>query len=145
MKIFFNLPIVIAIALALSLTVFAHPGKTDSTGGHTDHSTGEYHYHHGYSAHSHEDFDGDEILDCPYDFDDRTDHSTGNSYKKSFSTWSQEKTETTKVTTPTPTPTKAPQKQFNPSNDPLFLLGLIIFSCLIVFLPAIINDFKTRR
>lgn len=33
----------------------AHSGGTDSNGGHTDHSTGEYHYHHGYSAHQHVD------------------------------------------------------------------------------------------
>ena len=56
-------------------TVFAHPGKTDSKGGHTNHSTGEYHYHHGYSAHDHYDMDGDGVVDCPYDFDDKTDHS----------------------------------------------------------------------
>jgi hypothetical protein len=40
---------------------FAHPGKTDKNGGHTDKSTGEYHYHHGYEAHQH---DGDV---CPLD------------------------------------------------------------------------------
>lgn len=32
---------------------FAHRGRTDSSGGHYDTSTGEYHYHHGYSAHQH--------------------------------------------------------------------------------------------
>lgn len=32
---------------------FAHRGRTDSSGGHYDRSTGEYHYHHGYSAHQH--------------------------------------------------------------------------------------------
>ncbi len=31
----------------------AHSGRTDSSGGHYDRSTGEYHYHHGYSAHQH--------------------------------------------------------------------------------------------
>lgn len=59
----------------LAVTVFAHPGRTDSKGGHTDHSTGEYHYHHGYSAHDHYDMDGDGAVDCPYDFLDKTDHS----------------------------------------------------------------------
>lgn len=53
----------------------AHPGRTDSQGGHTDHSTGEYHFHHGYSAHDHYDMDGDGAADCPYDFDDKTDRS----------------------------------------------------------------------
>ena len=64
-------------------TVFAHPGKTDSQGGHTDHSTGEYHYHHGYSAHDHYDMDGDGVVDCPYNFDDKTDHSSGDSNSSS--------------------------------------------------------------
>lgn len=31
----------------------AHSGRTDSNGGHYDHSTGEYHYHHGHPAHQH--------------------------------------------------------------------------------------------
>lgn len=57
--------------------VFAHPGRTDSKGGHTDSSTGEYHYHHGYSAHDHYDMDGDGVVDCPYDFDDKTNHDRG--------------------------------------------------------------------
>lgn len=53
--------------VALFLTpVYAHPGKTDSDGGHYDHSTGEYHYHHGYPAHQHTDGI------CPYDYRDNT-------------------------------------------------------------------------
>lgn len=56
----------ISLCLTLSFTAYAHPGRTDANGGHTDHSTGEYHYHHGYSAHQHSDTDGDGILDCPY-------------------------------------------------------------------------------
>ena len=58
--------IAIALFLSLSIAAHAHPGRTDSSGGHTDHSTGEYHYHHGYPAHQHSDTDGDGILDCPY-------------------------------------------------------------------------------
>jgi hypothetical protein len=57
----------------------AHPGKTDNNGGHTDSSTGEYHYHHGYPAHDHYDMNGDGIKDCPYNFDDKTGYNTGNS------------------------------------------------------------------
>lgn len=75
------------VLLSLISVVSAHPGKTDSDGGHVDHSTGEYHYHHGYPAHSHYDIDGDFIIDCPYDFTDLTDHSRGDSssdYKSSF-------------------------------------------------------------
>lgn len=55
------LPVLI---LAFSFTVWAHPGRTDSSGGHYNRSTGEYHYHHGYPAHQHPDGV------CPYDFDD---------------------------------------------------------------------------
>ena len=52
------------------LVTSAHSGRTDGSGGHTKHSTGEYHYHHGYSAHDHYDIDGDGKKDCPYDFHD---------------------------------------------------------------------------
>lgn len=37
-------------------SAYAHPGRTDSDGGHYDHSTGEYHYHNsGYSYNDRED------------------------------------------------------------------------------------------
>ena len=45
-----------AAALALSLhpaLVLASPGGTDANGGHYEHATGLYHYHHGYPAHQH--------------------------------------------------------------------------------------------
>ena len=45
-----------AATLLLCLLCFgaaAHPGRTDSRGGHMDHSTGQYHYHHGKPAHQH--------------------------------------------------------------------------------------------
>lgn len=58
----------IVLVLMLSSLVYAHPGRTDENGGHYDHSTGEYHYHHGYPAHQHENGV------CPYDYDDNTDH-----------------------------------------------------------------------
>ena len=59
----------------MSPIVNAHSGRTDSSGGHTNGSTGEYHYHHGYPAHDHYDLDGDGDMDCPYDFEDKTDNS----------------------------------------------------------------------
>lgn len=62
---------------SIPLIAYAHPGRTDGSGGHTDHSTGEYHYHHGYPAHDHYDMDGDGDIDCPYNFDDQTNHSSG--------------------------------------------------------------------
>lgn len=51
------------------LITYAHPGRTDSNGGHYNRSTGEYHYHHGYPAHQH--IDGE----CPYDYDDKNNAS----------------------------------------------------------------------
>lgn len=63
----------------LTIPASAHPGGTDSSGGHYDHSTGEYHYHHGYGPHEHEDLDGDGDLDCPYDFKDKTGENSGES------------------------------------------------------------------
>ena len=44
-----------------SFGLLFHPGRTDEDGGHTDSSTGEYHYHHGYPAHQHPDGK------CPYE------------------------------------------------------------------------------
>lgn len=61
------------LILLLVLPASAHSGKTDSQGGHYDHSTGEYHFHHGYPAHQH--INGT----CPYDFDDRTGENSGSS------------------------------------------------------------------
>lgn len=51
---------IVIIILGSCVAVFAHPGKTDSGGGHFDRSSGEYHYHHGYPAHQHENGT------CPY-------------------------------------------------------------------------------
>lgn len=41
------------ILLFVPYNVFGHPGRTDSHGGHYDHNTGTYHYHHGKPAHLH--------------------------------------------------------------------------------------------
>ena len=68
--------VVIALLLCLSVS-FAHPGRTDSSGGHYNRSTGEYHYHHGYPAHQHVN------NTCPYGFDDRTGENSGSSTSSS--------------------------------------------------------------
>lgn len=60
----------IVFVFLLSLSAFAHPGRTDSQGGHRDSSTGTYHFHHGYPAHQHTNGV------CPYDHDDKTDKSS---------------------------------------------------------------------
>ncbi len=74
----------IIMALLLLTVASAHPGRTDSHGGHYDSETGEYHYHHGYAAHQHTDLDGDGKADCPYNFDDQTDHNSGNSSSETY-------------------------------------------------------------
>ena len=84
MKKFFCL-VAIVVLVALSVVpAFAHSGGTDSKGGHYNHDTGEYHYHHGYSAHQHTNGV------CPYDYDDKTNHSSGNSNSKSETKTPQE-------------------------------------------------------
>lgn len=61
MKKYFAFFCLFLILLSLPMTISAHSGRTDSQGGHYNHSTGEYHYHHGYSAHQHPNGI------CPYD------------------------------------------------------------------------------
>ena len=72
--------------MKLTIPVFAHPGSLDENGGHYDRSTGEYHYHHGYPAHQHNNGE------CPYDFHDNANteynpntnsSSSSSSYKPS--------------------------------------------------------------
>lgn len=86
MKRFFLLFSVIALILVIGIFSYAHPGRTDANGGHTDHSTGEYHYHHGYPAHQHT---GGK---CPYDYHNNESNSSssnnetwGNSYSQTAS------------------------------------------------------------
>lgn len=60
----------------LSVTCFAHSGRTDANGGHWDNSAGEYHYHHGHPAHDHPGGV------CPYsaDYGKSQNENGGNSY-----------------------------------------------------------------
>lgn len=65
------LTVLIALSMLTMLIspVNGHPGRTDSDGGHYNHSTGEYHWHHGQPEHQHKDLDGDGIYEyCPYDY-----------------------------------------------------------------------------
>lgn len=108
---FLKLLLVAAVCLSVTVSVFAHSGGTDSSGGHTNHSTGEYHYHHGYPAHQHSDMDGDGELDCPYDFDDETGSSNGNSNSSS-----QTSTKPTVQTEPSTVPLNAVLSSPEPSK-----------------------------
>ena len=68
-----KITLLISALLILCVTVSAHSGKTDANGGHYDHSTGEYHFHHGFPAHQHTGGV------CPYDFVDITGADSGGS------------------------------------------------------------------
>lgn len=59
MKKFVSILLLVCLILS-AITVFAHPGDTDSDGGHYDRQNGGYHYHHGYPAHQHKGGN------CPY-------------------------------------------------------------------------------
>lgn len=74
-----------AVIICLSITVYAHPGRTDSNGGHYNRTTGEYHYHHGQPAHQHYDMDGDGTIDCPYDFKNKSSSSSSSASLSSTS------------------------------------------------------------
>lgn len=65
--------ILLLLLILLCIPAAAHSGGTDENGGHIDHSTGEYHYHHGYPAHQH---DGGV---CPYNFVDKSGSTSGSS------------------------------------------------------------------
>ena len=80
---------------------FAHSGGTDSQGGHYNHSTGEYHFHHGYHAHQHPNGV------CPYDTPSRSSSSyttmpTPKPTEDWFAEW--QRTHSTPVPTATPFP-----------------------------------------
>lgn len=64
----------LALIILCSIGMLFHSGRTDEDGGHTDSSTGEYHYHHGYPAHQHPDGK------CPYEDQEPiyTHHESGN-------------------------------------------------------------------
>lgn len=65
--------LIAVLLLSLTVTAYAHPGRTDANGGHYNRSTGEYHYHHGYPEHQHPGGV------CPYAYDDRTGENSGTS------------------------------------------------------------------
>ena len=65
--------------LIIATFAYAHSGKTDGKGGHYNRSTGEYHYHHGYPAHT---VCG---VNCPYNNIDATNHKSSTSGKSNSS------------------------------------------------------------
>lgn len=141
------LAFLLAFLLLLSPTVLAHSGKTDAHGGHYDRSTGEYHYHHGYPAHQHYDMDGDGIIDCPYDFDDKTDHSSRSDSGSSHAVQS----------TPRPSPQKSDGSKAKHISVggiiaaailvPIFVLeiGAALYAFICIPIRSLIDRIKEKR
>lgn len=68
--------------LGSGLIAGAHSGGTDASGGHWNHKTGQYHYHHGYPAHQHPGGV------CPYAYNAGSHSSSGSSSSSSSSSGS---------------------------------------------------------
>lgn len=131
------------LLIAILTPVFAHPGRTDGAGGHTNHSTGEYHYHHGYDAHQHYDMNGDGIVDCPYKFKDVTSNDTGKHSFTSFEEWSNNELGTAKPENEnTKTNTDIPLAVKIIGSIMLFYLIPVAFSTIFCFLKSIIKKLK---
>lgn len=121
--------VAIVLCISLSVVAFAHPGRTDSKGGHMNHSTGEYHYHHGYSAHQHYDMDGDGSLDCPYNFKNGSAYSSA-----SKSTIKGANKETNNVKT---TESQIKKKDYS---------WIIVVLCYgLIFVPWFIDDARRKK
>lgn len=146
MRKLFSLLLVLSLLLSVSVPAYAHPGKTDANGGHTDRTTGEYHYHHGYPAHQHEDVDGDGILDCLYEFDDKTRHNSGSSSSSGS---------VTVYLPPVPVPAPEPTPELSPASTPGMLESLyhsltpthikLILIFLVAFFLSFLFFFLQRR
>ena len=119
---------VIALLVSLVLFVNAHPGRTDGAGCHTNRSTGEYHFHHGYSEHNHYDMDGDGNVDCPYDFKDETNHSSSDNSKSK-----EERQPTTQKSTDY-SKTQKESKQIDSDLVPWIVAAIILILSWVLFI-----------
>lgn len=113
--------------LILSSIVYAHPGRTDSNGGHYNRSTGEYHYHHGYPEHQHPGGI------CPYNNNVKSNSSTSSNSKEisnKINNIISAKNETTNVT-------HEAQNEVTFMKKYGFLIGLLVFFSFIYFIDSI--------
>lgn len=124
--------IAILLIVAISVTwVFAHPGRTDGKGGHTDRSTGEYHYHHGYPEHQHTNGV------CPYDFDDQTGKNSGTSSGRATSTNEKDKGS---ISNPKPVVT---EQEIEVNTVPLWVY--CTFAVLLCIVVCLIVDIRIKK
>jgi hypothetical protein len=142
--------VAIALFLSLSFVAYAHPGRTDSDGGHTDHSTGEYHYHHGYPAHQHYDIDGDGDLDCPYKTAVITKPKDEPTYSNDIADYLDDH-EADPTEAPTEAPTELQKEEENSSKNikvPMWIIGLVgygAFFGLILVVQFIKDEIKRNK
>ena len=125
--------IAISLVLCLSVIASAHPGRTDSDGGHYNHSTGEYHYHHGYSAHQHYDTDGDGVVDCPYTFSGKPNSSENHSGSYTITKTPSDKNESSQDDT-------EPVKTSNSKKSKDYSWLFPILGCLVLYGVALLID-----
>lgn len=113
------------LVFLLALPTYSHPGRTDAKGGHTNHSTGEYHYHHGYPEHQHPNGE------CPYDFIDKTgQNSGGSSSGNKSSTTKTNSTETSTTTTTSSGHTGKKNPELHPLVIPIGSSVAVTYACI---------------
>lgn len=111
------------LAILLCMTSYAHSGRTDSNGGHYNRSTGEYHYHHGYSAHQHPGGV------CPYDTPvtppaentepDNTDSFSSSDFLKELAEQPDQESKERAAALTAPTQKEPSEKE----NNPVYIVG----------------------
>ncbi len=121
------------LLISLVIPVFAHPGSLDENGGHYDRSTGEYHYHHGYSAHQHTNGE------CPYDFHYNVDDDY-NPNKNSSSSSSSSYTPTEPTTKNSKYNPDADSSHFDQNTLPI-IIGIGLGSLISLFTAWVIFSF----
>lgn len=82
--------ILLTIFIVISSVSFAHPGRTDSNGGHYNRSTGEYHYHDGSSSGSYSFSDSSTETINSYTYEDWEKEQEYNKLERQVSQYKEE-------------------------------------------------------
>lgn len=144
MKKLISLTLVLLLLIIFAFTVLAHPGRTDSNGGHYNRSTGEYHYHHGYPEHQHTNGE------CPHSFDDKTSIDWDEYYQKAkekdaeqYNQMKEDATKRASTTQYTTQPTTQKQSAFDciknyihekPTSSLLLFLAILILTIVAIYI-----------
>ena len=132
---------ILLAALLLFTSTYAHPGGTDGQGGHIDHSSGEYHFHHGYPAHQHPNGT------CIYEFDDKTGQNSGTLGSGGSKTTTAATTKVTTKNVPVSNDTNYSHKPEFTFSDFIILSFSILVVCYLayVFFSEIFLSTKSQR